>query len=58
MMHSERIIDMGGVWRLETNFHVSRLKRGQVDLDNTEEDHRDTKYRNYPDAVFGNSRNV
>ena len=27
MMHSERIIDAGGVWRLETNFHVSRLNR-------------------------------
>ena len=27
MMHSERVIDGGGVWRLETNFHVSRLKR-------------------------------
>ena len=26
-MHSERIIDAGGVWRLETNFHVSRLNR-------------------------------
>ena len=27
MMHSERVIDAGGVWRLETNFHVSRLNR-------------------------------
>ena len=27
MMHIERIIDAGGVWRLETNFHVSRPNR-------------------------------
>ena len=26
-MHSERVIDAGGVWRLETNFHVLRLNR-------------------------------
>ena len=35
MMHSERIIDAGGVWRLETNFHVSRLK-GAIGIPNIE----------------------